>query len=1405
MTFSHKYGEKTCWDQCEATKPKDPTTTPAPTTPPPSCKPLFSKIFISNATSPHPYVPGADINVALKSTSNMNEFSKITDSNGLVRFTEDPTKQPSLVSGQTYTVQIAKKGFLEKTVNVHLHCEPREYNELCPKCYFTELVKRTTIAPAITTLKAESTTSGKEAKKGNGTTEQPGAKTQPPVKPTKKLRGTTTETEAKETTKGRGNGKETTQGGKQTQPGTEAPTKAPTEAPTKTGQKTTTKTFQYKVGTTQRAVVQTTTSIYKREKYPKCGDKDFVNPGNQLICDCSEDKCDQAKKLISGKCEPCIDIPLIEVITTTTIPGTTTTCEGPNCTTPPSTTPPPTTTPCTQAMDKKIKITVIDHVTGIFIEQANVTLTQINPKYGFVGQDFTEKGETTFGVSEDGNFTVILNKPGYEDSKKDVTINCNEQHGCLCSADITANLTKIDPCKEGSSIKVKVRRYVGTPFSQGGSNTEDVTNFGTGEKDTKITVIGTNNKNVTGVLNKTTNFVVFDVTGGVPDVYTIDVKNVGIDTGKIYDPKSKSIKFEMCKYATDSTMEEDCCTKQHEIVVDFEPPTTTTITTETTVSTTTCEGPECTTPTTTIPTTTTACPYKTEDKFHVSFCGDITNYKQKFGEPTVAFTDRGKITSKVALDTITSGERRGGNCTGEYADKLLIKEYEPDLIARRISRAEMKIEVTGEHFKTTSNEIMMDCSDVKGCNNCSARLQVLVVPVCSTGKKEFFTIEITNDEDPAVPLEGVTVITKKNDGTPYITKTTDSKGMLKIKFDRTLENLKLTISKKGYETVETEGVLVCDKAVPCGQCKPKLKKQIKKKNPCTEDMKKDMKIRVTTNEEGTGYPVEGAKIIVTNSDDSVVTNGNDITDSKGKATIEIETNGEYSVKILPNSHSSKVKTAIVKECKPTNVTFTLHPNPSTTSPLSTPISTTPCIYDHKDVEIKFKVLDISATKNGKPLNLDGAKISVHYIEKNGQVKNEILIEERMKTNGLGELRVPASTNGNYTFSIAKQGFEKDPTVGWVEVDCDCQTKEKCEPEVTVQLEEDRCDPNIFKKNFCVNVTSYNDHSVVPGATVRLTLKRYRGQTISNVIGTPQITPDNGMVCYDAPVSGIYWLEVTQTNYKPFNEKMNLTCNVEECQTCNQTELVPLRKEACPAELTVVVKCAKDNTIVENAMVKATRAGIDNGVTKHVITTKTNATGIAKIPLNDNGEYTFEVESKPLKKTYTGNHHVNLTANSQDCEAYKPIYPVPLTCENICDNGVQLSLTWRKEPVDLDLYSFRVLNSDSSQYCQTYWCDKKEQCGCTTFDTDNMYKGGLSSGGAETITLCCEDIYSYMIYVDDRTGNGEHLPGSEVKLHLQSNLKYALKELERPSTTSTTNKRYGKNYQIYWFLKFCNTI
>ena len=80
--------------------------------------------------------------------------------------------------------------------------------------------------------------------------------------------------------------------------------------------------------------------------------------------------------------------------------------------------------------------------------------------------------------------------------------------------------------------------------------------------------------------------------------------------------------------------------------------------------------------------------------------------------------------------------------------------------------------------------------------------------------------------------------------------------------------------------------------------------------------------------------------------------------------------------------------------------------------------------------------------------------------------------------------------------------------------------------------------------------------------------------------------------------------------------------------------------------------------------------------------------------------------------------VNVNVTMGDCDLYAPLVVVPFSEDNICDGGVKVSLTWGKDPLDLDLYSYMVDKNQTSNRCLTYYCDEKNPCGCTSFEKDN---------------------------------------------------------------------------------------
>jgi len=138
-----------------------------------------------------------------------------------------------------------------------------------------------------------------------------------------------------------------------------------------------------------------------------------------------------------------------------------------------------------------------------------------------------------------------------------------------------------------------------------------------------------------------------------------------------------------------------------------------------------------------------------------------------------------------------------------------------------------------------------------------------------------------------------------------------------------------------------------------------------------------------------------------------------------------------------------------------------------------------------------------------------------------------------------------------------------------------------------------------------------------------------------------------------------------------------------------------------------------------------------------------------------------------------------------CELLAPMELAPMSppLEPGC---VRISLTWGKDPKDLDLYSYRVEQNNTDDQCLTYYCDGKDPCDGVDFDTDNK-EGGDS--GSETITYCNVEEYSHMVWVDDRSGLGESLLNSEARLVITADSGETQEVVLKPGEDEESNSRY----------------
>ena len=109
-------------------------------------------------------------------------------------------------------------------------------------------------------------------------------------------------------------------------------------------------------------------------------------------------------------------------------------------------------------------------------------------------------------------------------------------------------------------------------------------------------------------------------------------------------------------------------------------------------------------------------------------------------------------------------------------------------------------------------------------------------------------------------------------------------------------------------------------------------------------------------------------------------------------------------------------------------------------------------------------------------------------------------------------------------------------------------------------------------------------------------------------------------------------------------------------------------------------------------------------------------------------------------------------------------PQPLHDLDQCSDGstdkIKLSLAWEANPVDLDLFSFRVNSEQPNDTCLAYYCDQKYLCGCMEFGED-VKTGGLS--GVETVSFCCDNPEVYMIFASDANDKGLGILGSDARI------------------------------------------
>ena len=178
----------------------------------------------------------------------------------------------------------------------------------------------------------------------------------------------------------------------------------------------------------------------------------------------------------------------------------------------------------------------------------------------------------------------------------------------------------------------------------------------------------------------------------------------------------------------------------------------------------------------------------------------------------------------------------------------------------------------------------------------------------------------------------------------------------------------------------------------------------------------------------------------------------------------------------------------------------------------------------------------------------------------------------------------------------------------------------------------------------------------------------------------------------------------------------------------------------------------------------------------------NEVGEVHLPLVGNGHCSTAL-SRPGYINLTTTLRVTVTPDQ--CELLAPMELVAMSPEMKL-GCARLSLTWGQQPQDLDLYSYRVSENKTEDQCLTYFCDGKDPCQGVDFNTDNKAGG---EAGSETITYCEVDDFSHMVWVDDRSGLGASLLGSEARLVITAGNGESQEVVLRPSEGQEPTSRY----------------
>ena len=716
--------------------------------------------------------------------------------------------------------------------------------------------------------------------------------------------------------------------------------------------------------------------------------------------------------------------------------------------------------------------------------------------------------------------------------------------------------------------------------------------------------------------------------------------------------------------------------------------------------------------------------------------------------------------------------------------------------------------VTAAGYLNSTKTVTVSC-DPDDCGNCSARMDLaLDQDFCAS---TVFTVEVV-DESTTLPVEGasVKVSVKSGNKTRPVSKNLVCKpgvtearqvndcGYYGIKkneclkrgccWDDSIDDInycyfmeeegdmltdengivsmpvsgkgdyKVKIKKRGFKDSEAENEVSCPVESGCDECRPMLRMSVPQ-DFCNNSLQ--LKIHVVDDHQN---PIESVQVDLILSESnagasSTNVGGELITDVNGYVSPFVHDSGTYMISVdHPGFGAKSIETIVTNtSCvdQEIPILITLQEN-GPSDPTLPPL----CPNMQMLVTVRDNVTNAT---------VPGASVSIKSGTK--EVAEDVLTDQN------GQVEIPISMNGDYEIIVSKEKYLQAEESKMIS--CTYENQCQCDTSVDITLDQPRCDediPMILPVTVRDNITN----TPVPNSLATLVLVSSLSGSSQIEVEEPKYTNDDGYVNFTVPVNGEYSLHVSADGYVLKETSVDVNCDPTHCEACILSAPIKLNEEFCEDKfLEMVIRNSLNNSIVQDVKVVVT---LETYTGPREVINEEVEEGTVHVPLSSNGVYTSKV-SKPGYVTLERMFEVDVSMDQ--CNLFDPVEmtPLPPTPPPSC---VRLSLSWGPQPQDLDLYSYRVNNNNSTDQCLTFFCDGKDPCNGTVFDIDSK-NGGLN--GSETITYCETEDFSNMVYVDDLSGKGSSLLGSQARLTITGSGRSEEFVLDPSAASDDENSRY----------------